>query len=261
MLRKVYKELFVIVGIFAIGWAIFIFLKLKPKAPEVAVSVVNEQKIGDLLAENFLSNAVEVPSDTVNEAIFLIRKRLLEAVGNTEYNYVFHVIKDEKVNAFATLGGHIFIFTGLLEFAETPEEIAAVLAHEIAHVEQRHVVNRLVKELGITLVFSVLSGGDPVLISEIVKHSVSTVFDRSQESEADKFSLPLLEKAGISPSYLAGIFRRIEARYGSYNEYLEFLMTHPNTNKRIKDALEYKVESGFQSVPLPINWEAVKRNL
>lgn len=261
MLRKVYKELFAVIGIFVIGWVIFIFLKIKPEAPEVAISVVNEQKIGDLLAENFLNSAVEVPSDTVNEAIFLIRKRLLEAVGNTEYNYVFHVVEDEKVNAFATLGGHIFIFTGLLEFAETPEEVAAVLAHEIAHVEQRHVVNRLVKELGITLVFSVLSGGDPVMIGEIVKHSVSTVFDRSQESEADKFSLPLLEKAGVSPSHLAGIFRRIEARHGSYNEYLEFLMTHPNTNKRIKDALEYKVGSAFQSVPLPINWEAVKRNL
>jgi len=155
------------------------------------------------------------------------------------------------------------VFTGLLKYADSPEEVAAVLAHEIGHIEERHVVNKVVKELGITLVLSVLSGGDPGFINEIIQQSISTVFDRKQESAADDYGLKLLEKSHIHPNAMAAIFRKIRDKYASSTfETLEFLSTHPNTNMRIKKSLEYKPKDSFESKAFDnIDWSALKETL
>ncbi|MBV6640500.1 MAG: M48 family metallopeptidase [Cyclobacteriaceae bacterium] len=261
MIQKIYKELLIVVGVFLLVWMGIILLKPVPEAPEVAVSIETEMELGDKLAEEVLDNYTVINSDTVSDAIYKIKDKLLSSIGLTSYDYSFYVVKEEQVNAFATLGGHIFIFSGMIEMAEEPEELAAVLAHEIGHVEERHVVNKLVKEIGVTVLFSILSGGDPVLISEIARAAVSSAFDRSQESEADLFAMKALEKAQISPRYVASIFRRIKEKYGGYDERLEFLMSHPNLNKRIKESLEYPLADDFEPATLEIDWAAVKRNL
>jgi len=261
MIQKIYKELLIVIGVFLLVWVGITLLRPVPEAPEIAVSVETEMELGDLLAKEVLDNYTVINSDTINDAIYKIKHKLLSAVGPTVYDYSFYVVKEEQVNAFATLGGHIFIFSGMIEMAAEPEELAAVLAHEIGHVEERHVVNKVVKEIGVTVLFSVLSGGDPVLVSEIARATVSSAFDRSQESAADQFAMNTLEKARISPRYVASIFRRIKEKYGGYDVRLEFLMSHPNLNKRIKESLEYPVDESFNPIDLEIDWEAVKRNL
>ncbi len=261
MIRKIYKELFVILAVFIALWIGFILLKPVPEAPEMAISIDSEMELGDVIAEEVTDNYEVIESDTVNEAIHQIKQKLLSSIEMTTYDYTFHVVKEDMVNAFAVLGGHIFIFSGMIELAEQPEELAAVLAHEIGHVEKRHVVNKLVKEIGVTVLFSILSGGDPVLAGEVARMVVSSAFDRSQESEADQFALETLERSQISPRFVATIFRRIKEKYGSYDQRMEFLMSHPNINKRIKSSLEYPLEEGFEQMPLNIDWEAVKRNL
>jgi Zn-dependent protease with chaperone function len=122
-------------------------------------------------------------------------------------------------------------------------------------------VNKLVKEMGVTLLFSVISGADPMLISEIVRQVVSTVFDRSQESEADAYGLELLENSQINPIHMATFFRKLKEEYGGYDEHLDFLMSHPNLNKRIKESLSVKLDSSFTPTPIDVDWRAVQRNL
>ena len=97
-------------------------------------------------AMEILEKNEELKSDTVLEAISQIKKQLISSLEATNYDYHFYVVKNESVNAFATLGGHIFIFSGLIDMTDEPEELAAVLAHEIGHVEKRHVVNKLVRK-------------------------------------------------------------------------------------------------------------------
>lgn len=261
MIRKIYKELFIILGIFLLGWIGFTLLKPIPEPPEFAISVDKEAELGDMLAMEILEKNEELKSDTVLEAISQIKKQLISSLEATNYDYQFYVVKNESVNAFATLGGHIFIFSGLIDMTDEPEELAAVLAHEIGHVEKRHVVNKLVKEIGVTVLFSILTGSDPVLVGEVAKAAVSSAFDRSQESEADQFALKTMVETNISPRYMARIFRKIKEKYGGYDEHLEFLMSHPNLNKRIKESLEYPLSEDFEEKKIETNWEAVKRNL
>ncbi|MCH8319106.1 MAG: M48 family metallopeptidase, partial [Bacteroidetes bacterium] len=138
---------------------------------------------------------------------------------------------------------------------------SATTAHEIGHVEHRHVVTKLIKEFGLTLLFSVLTGGDAVVLSEIGKTTISTVFDRKQEKEADLYALDMLTKSNISPQSLAAFFRRLKREKGSYNENLEIFMTHPHVNSRIKSSIEYKVPEDFESIDFDIDWEKVKKSI
>jgi len=263
MNSKILKELIVLVAIFLVIWAVFIFIPFRPDSPEAAITIENEQKIGDLLMEAYLSDVKIVSDSTVTKAVDQIYKRLLTGIGETEYDYHIFIVQNDNINAFASLGGNIVLFTGLLKYADSPEEVAAVLAHEMGHVEKRHVVNKVVKELGVSLVLSILSGGDVGFLNEILQQSVSTVFDREQESEADNYGLKLLENSNIHPNVMAAIFRKIRDRYGSSTyESLEFLSSHPNTNKRIKKALEYKPKENFISKEISsVDWELIQEAL
>jgi beta-barrel assembly-enhancing protease len=263
MSSKIIKELALLIGLFLVIWLAFIYIPLRPKAPEAALSLEQEQEVGDLLIKAYLQDVTVVSDTTVTNAMKQIYQRLLSGMGTTNYDYHIYVVKNENINAFASLGGHIIVFSGLLEYADSPEEVAAVLAHEMGHVEKRHVVNKIVKELGITLVLSVLTGGDTGFLKEIMQQSVTTVFDRSQESEADDYGLELLEKSQIHPNAMAVIFRKIRDQYAnSTYETLEFLSSHPNTNKRIKKSLAYHTKDGFRGKDFEkINWQSIKEAL
>jgi predicted Zn-dependent protease len=264
MNNKIIKELGLLVGVFLIIWIVFIYVPIRPEAPEAAISLEQEQEIGEVLIDSYLENVTVVTDSTITNAVDQIYDRLLKGLETTEYDYRIYVIKNDNINAFATLGGNIVIFTGLINYSDSPEEVAAVLAHEIGHVEKRHVVNKVVKELGVGLVLSIITGGsDAGFLSQIIQQSVTTVFDRGQESEADDYGLGLLENAQIHPNSMAVIFRKIRDRYSnSTTETLEFLSSHPNTNKRIKKSLEYKTSEGFQSQAFTdIDWTEVRSAL
>ncbi len=260
MNSKIFKELIALIGVFLFIWIAFIFIPFRPSSPEAAVSIENEQKIGDILMDAYLSDVKIVSDSIVTEAVDQIYKRLLAGMEETEYDYQIYIIQNDNINAFASLGGNIVLFSGLLKYADSPEEVAAVLAHEMGHVEKRHVVNKVVKELGVSLVLSILSGGDVGFLNEILQQSVSTVFDRGQESEADDYGLELLENSNIHPNVMAAIFRKIRDEYGSSTyESLEFLSSHPNTNKRIKKALKYETQEGFATRKIEgVDWKLIQ---
>jgi predicted Zn-dependent protease len=257
---KVYKELFLIILIFFIGWAFFTFLKLEPVVPNLEVSIEDEERLGEVLNELLFQDVNEIHTPSLDSAIFIISNRLENGLDLTSYDFTFHVIRSDEVNAFATLGGHIFIHSALIEVTETPEELAAVLAHEMGHVEHRHVVDKMVTEIGVTILFSVFTGNDPALISELVELSLSNVFSRGQENEADQFGLNLLVNSEISPFHMAHVFRKFKSESsGDFTP--EILSTHPNINSRIRKAMTYETEKRFIAKPINLDWDKVKRNL
>ena len=131
------------------------------------------------------------------------------------------------------------------------------MAHEIGHAENKHVVKRLAKELGVALLFSILSGGDAVVLNEVARTATSTVFDREQEREADDYCMSLMEKAKLNPKSLATFFRRVDEMTGDVDNNMEIIMTHPNNNSRIKNALEYKLKPNFKTESFNMNWQRV----
>jgi beta-barrel assembly-enhancing protease len=202
-----------------------------------------------------------IEDNAADSALQVITKRLVDALDSSAYRYQFTIIKSKEINAFTIPGGNIFVFSGLIEMSDTPEELAAVLAHEIGHAEKRHVVSKLLKQLSITAIVGILSGGDPSVLTSVLKDILGNTFDREQEVEADKFALELLEKSSISPKSLARFFEKLNENNLDYDKNLEILMTHPHNDNRIDEVRKYKTKNDFESKPFNINWQRVKESV
>lgn len=227
------------------------------------ISFEQEIALGELVAAHIISAQYKEPltSKTIDSMMWAVSKRLQQQIPATAYDYTIVVLDDPQVNAFTIPGGNIYVFKGLISFCDSPEQLAAVLAHEMGHVEKRHTVDRLVREFGLSILFSIMTGGDSVLLSDVYQTLISTGFSRSQEKEADQFALELLEDANISPKSIASFFRKLNRENLAYNEKIELIMTHPHNKARIKASLAYDVDVDFKEIPLDLNWEKIKRAL
>jgi len=224
------------------------------------ISYEQELKLGDLIAEYVIetTNQNVLKNELIDSVVWAVSAHLQKQIEFSEYDYKIQVLDNPEINAFTIPGGRIYVFKGLLKFCDSAEHLAAVLAHEMGHIEKRHTVSKLVKEFGLKIIFSMAMGGDSVLFSELGQTLLSSKFDRSQEKEADQFALELLENTQISPTSIASFFRKLNRENLEYNENMELLMTHPHNNSRIKASLEYKTQDDFNAEPLSIDWDRVK---
>ena len=194
----------------------------------------------------------------IDSVMLIMTERLENSMDEVSYDYNYVVVDNAMINAFALPGGHIVITSGLIKFTDSPEELMAVIAHEIGHAELNHIMSRVAKQVGLEILMS----SDPFVLGEISKLITSTGFDRAQEKEADDFSCELLEKANIEPRTLATLFRKMKDEMSNENiEKFEMIASHPNFTSRIKDVLSYKPEEGFESIPVDIDWEVFKDDM
>ncbi len=226
-----------------------------------SLSVENEEKLGELFKDLLIKKYKAIEGTAADSALQVIAERLLNSVDSSKYDYHFTLIKSDDINAFTIPGGNIYVFSGLIKFCKTPEELAAVLAHEIGHAEKRHVVQKLAEQLSMATVLTVLSGGDPSLVAKILQEIIGNSFGREQETEADDFALALMEKAGIDPISLALFFKRLNDEELSYNKNLELIMTHPHNDKRIDKARRYKKKAGFAAKPFELDWAKSQKSV
>ena len=167
-------------------------------------------------------------------------KRVLDN-GNLNYRNKFawdvKLIKDDQTqNAFATPGGHIYVFTGLVKFLDDESQLAGVLGHEIAHADRRHSIKQLQNQYGIGLLLSVALGKNQGMLAQIASGvaGLGTLkFSRTYEQEADKYSTIYLNGTRYyACDGAAGFFIKAE-KMGNANP-PEFLSTHPNPGSRIQ---------------------------
>lgn len=187
--------------------------------------------------------------------------RLAAASDVPDHGFTFFMMRDRQINAFATLGGHVGMNAGLVLTAETEDEVAGVLAHEIAHVTQRHVLRAyeraskdqlpiLLAMLGAIAASQAVgdSGGRDDSSGNASMAAVAGAmalmqqrqidYTRSNESEADRVGIQTLARAGYDPDGMADFFERMQrANRGNSGGYQlpEYLRTHPVTTTRISE--------------------------
>jgi len=255
MRQKIFKEFILIVGLFAVLLFAIWYIPWKKNETEI-LSVAKEQEVGEKLFESIQKgnagfDLIEKPE--VDSILNNITQRLVEN-EDFNYDYRFEVFDNSMINAFTLPGGIILISSGLIEFTESPEELAAVIAHEMGHVENRHVITRLIRELSINILLS----NDAYVLSEVTKSLASNSYSRKQESAADAFALKTLEEAKIEPRILATFFRKVKDKEGDISPYLQAFSTHPNFSTRITACLEYQPADNFEEEKFDINWEEAK---
>lgn len=256
---RIYRDLILLIAIFGLIWLFFTYVPIIPDKDYFGVPVDKEVELGDWIFEYQIENdpAFQLMDSAGADKLALLTQRLELNLEEPLFNYKYYIIDDDQVNAFTIPGGRIFIYRGLIELSERPEEVAAVIAHEIGHAEKRHVLNKLVKEVGL----AVLLSGDDVIVGEVVKNLGSTKFDRIQEEKADHFAFELLEKSGIHPKYFASMMLKFRSQEAIDSETFEMLSTHPGTKGRIEKALEYELSDDFVDQGFDMDWEAFKSEL
>lgn len=206
-----------------------------------------EDSLGDAVATQMEQS---IPGGKCDDAqlrkqLDVVLARLDSAARPHPYTFKLHIVNNKMVNAFAAPGGHIVIFTGLLEKTERTEEVAGVLAHEMQHVLKRHVTKALFQQLSAYMLLSVVTGGNVSGVSRIADSVIQTTYSRTSEREADEAGQALLIKAGIDPSGLTDFLKKLEKEGGAMPGILRYVSSHPLTDERLK-----YLEAGIKDRPV-----------
>jgi beta-barrel assembly-enhancing protease len=221
---------------------------------DATLSEKQEFIIGNRIMREVRVDPAFVDDSEVADYIKALGNRLLGAADGLRPDIEFFVVQDDAINAFALIGGHIGIHTGLIQLTQNESELAGVVGHEIAHILQRH-QSRLYQSQGkyqmaslAALALAILAsrGGSSQSgqITEAAVVSASALamqgqldYTREHEREADRVGLGLLERAGYDPRGMVSFFERMQ-RANRLNEFKgapSYLRTHPLTVERIAD--------------------------
>jgi beta-barrel assembly-enhancing protease len=149
-----------------------------------------------------------------------------------EFAWELYIIEDDNtLNAFCTPGGYIYVYTGLIKYLDSEDELAGVLGHEMAHADRRHSTDQLTRVYGIGTLISIVLGNNQNQLTDIAQNLLTLGFSRSDETEADKYSVIYLCPTNLNATGAAGFFEKIEAQGGT--NIPQFLSTHPNPDNRI----------------------------
>lgn len=218
-------------------------------AGALGISIQKEKDIGQLFMRTARANLNVVDDPVMSEYITSLGNRLLSKADNVAFPFNFFLVQDPNLNASAFLGGQVAINTGLFTYAQTEDEFASVLAHEITHVTQRHIARYIESmvsagQLSIASVIgSVIAAiinpalGAAALTTTIGAQAQANInFTRDNEYEADRLGINLLYNAGLNPKGMVDLFKRLDSMQGNVNPAFVMLIDHPLSQIRIAEA-------------------------
>ncbi|MFI4968843.1 MAG: M48 family metalloprotease [Lysobacterales bacterium] len=200
----------------------------------------------------------------LNDYINALGYRLVASSDHPDMGFVFFIMRDPQINAFAAPGGFVAANAGLITAMQREDELAAVLAHEISHVQQQHILRAFEdqKKMSIPIMLGMLGvmiasahrSDDTAAAAMVTGTSLiqqrQINFTRGEEGEADHVGIQTLARAGFDPMAMAGAFQALQKimRVNGV-DVPEFLLDHPLDTKRIADAKARAEQLGCASVP------------
>jgi predicted Zn-dependent protease len=225
------------------------------------MSVERERTFGDLYMRQIRAQAPIVGDPVLNEYLKDMGTRLVREADNVRFPFTFFWINQNDINAFAFFGGYIGFYTGLIAETQTESELASVMAHEVAHVSQRHIVrnmermqnatpNTIVAMLGAVLLGMISPDLGMAALSTTMAgtQQMQINYTRQFEQEADRIGLAMLVRAGYDPMGAPAFFGRLAEKHRYATKIPQMLLTHPVSEARIADT---RVRA--EALPRPLN--------
>jgi Zn-dependent protease with chaperone function len=256
----------VMLALVALGYGLWwLPTRALPRAVDALPTTVDRQ-LGDAVIGQFLQGQREVRAPAMQAALEEMVARLADETPSPRFTYRVHVIDRDEMNAFALPGGQIVVFTGLIRRAAGPEQVAGVLAHEIAHVTGRHGLRGVARSVGVWGGLQLLVGdasGLMALATAGTAHAIVSGYSREQERAADAEGARMMAAAGLDPHAL-GQFFSVMAREPRTEVpgALAWLSTHPESEER-RATIEQLIPSlpSVAARPLQSDWTAALAEL
>jgi beta-barrel assembly-enhancing protease len=214
-------------------------------------AITEDIKMGQQVSQELESKPAEYPvlPETNNAEAYAYIRGLTNKILNSgavqyrkEFPWVVKIIKNDKtLNAFCTPGGFIYVYTGLIKYLDSEDQLAGVMAHEIAHADKRHSMRQMMQLYGVDLLIAIGSraaSADPnapsqstMTIAKVASSLVGLKFSRSHETEADDSSVAYLCPTEYNAAGAAGFFEKI----GNAGSPPEFMSTHPSPTNRVQN--------------------------
>lgn len=208
--------------------------------PHLDTTASRQRELGEAAAEYVNDTSLRTEDVALESHLNAIMRKLVAAAGvGEDYRHVLYVIEDSQANAFTPGGGPVFVTTGLLRALETEGQVAAVIAHEIAHVTLSHVVHGMRYKAGMQMVtdFGSSAVGLRKLVKDVYDYSVlagTNGHGRDYELEADQLGLATLVSAGYDPQEMIAVFEVLARMYGERSEQASYFHgSHSLNDKRI----------------------------
>lgn len=219
-----------------------------------------EEKLGERYWELYSAQEVEETNPRVVSAVKALGHRLCTRNGMNPDSIRIHVLRNSQVNAFAFPNRHLVLYTGLIRDCRNEQELAGVMAHELAHIRQGHVLKKLIAETGLLLLVGATGGGGSEVAMQLAHLLSSTAYDRKQETEADTLAVNYLLNAHIDPQPLADFFIRLSQEDGDIG-LTEWVSTHPESKLRAERVVAHSRGriTHFRPVFTKAEWEALKK--
>lgn len=239
---------------------------------ESVLSFSQERILGRKMMQEIRSHMSLMLDPITNEYIQHLGNNLLIAGPKTEFPFHFFIVNHSMVNAFAFFGGHIGIHTGLINQVETESELAAVMAHELGHIYQRHLARQILAQQKIShltiaeILAAITIGafGAPeasfhLITAALASHVQQQInFTRSHEKEADTISIRLLHQAGYDPQAAPNFFQKM-GQLGRFHERgPEYLSTHPLYENRVSESRNRANQLAYRQKVDPLIFHLIK---
>jgi len=239
---------------------------------DVALSPMEEQRIGSKITAELYARDFILEDAEVTEYVAALTWRLVAAAEAEPPDLTVFVMKDPRINAFALPGGFLGVNAGLLTTVRNESELAGVLAHELAHVTQRHIARAIegtqtanIATWAAVLAAIVAASANPeVVIAALSLGQAATYqrevnFTRAHELEADRIGIRTMARAHFDPQAVASFFVRLEQQSRLYgNQIPEFLRTHPVNTTRISEARMRAAAMPQQKVQDPLEFSLMQ---
>jgi beta-barrel assembly-enhancing protease len=190
-----------------------------------------EIALGRRINDQLTRQEFRIYSDrTVMQYVDQVGQRLVPASDRPNIPYIFQVVDDGKVNAFATMGGYVYVTTGLIKTADNEAQLASVLGHEMGHITARHAVNSM-RDLALQQGIASAAGLDRnTAVNLGVELAVRLPNSRQHELEADQRGLATMTRASYAPSAMVAFMQKLLNQQPAL---LSILSSHPATGDRI----------------------------
>jgi predicted Zn-dependent protease len=219
-----------------------VFVSATIPAPVLALSTQSEIAIGKEYDKQITDQNVIVTDPLLNQWVNEISQRIWNQTARKDVPYSIKVIDAADINAFSTLGGYIYINEGTLDFAQSDDELAGVIGHETGHIERRHAVTANNKASILNVVFGIGSLFSPILyrFGQILQAGALAKVARDDETQADKYGLMIMARAGYDPDAMYSFMAHLGAVYKTNRDFLsKYLADHPDTPHRISHIVGY----------------------